>query len=425
MKKFLVCLTTFFIIISLSSAQANEAEILRQIEQLKKKIAELEKKLKEREVKEAKLQEKFESKEEAINLIAEKLGTLSIHGGVVGYYQGASKAKIGGESFENPDGAGYVADLELSFEPIENGEFYLRLHAGEGDGADRELEEAGALFADLNTMNDDNPGDGDFDLLECYYTHNFLDGRFFLSIGKTEPVVFIDDNEFANDEAGQFVGKPFVNDPVLDSEDEFGPLMAVGFTPSDRFCIVALAQSSSRPLAAEDEQKDIWDDIFEKPLFAGQLTYSPEVNGLEGHYRLYGWVQTYDHSEIDSADTDEGWGLGVSFDQKVHEKVGLFGRFGYHNEEVYEVPWFWSLGANITGLIPSRANDEIGFGVAGLKANDDLPEDDTEFHLEGYYKIVLSDHFALTSDFQYVVDPLGDSSNDDVFAGMLRGEFSF
>ena len=425
MKKFLVCLTTFFIILSFSSAQANEAEILKEIEQLKKKIAELEKKLKEREAQEAELKEKLETREKAIDLITEKLGTLSIHGGVVGYYQGASKAKIGGESFPNPDGAGYVADLELSFEPVENGEFYLRLHAGEGDGADRELEEAGALFADLNTMNDDNPGDGDFDLLECYYTHSFLDDRFFLSIGKTEPVVFIDDNEFANDEVGQFVGKPFVNDPVLDSEDEFGPLMAVGFRPSDRFCIVALIQSSSHPLGTEAEQKDIWEDIFEKPLFAGQLTYSPEINGLKGNYRLYGWVQTYDHPEIDSADTDEGWGIGISVDQKISKKVGLFGRFGYHNEEVYEVPWFWSLGANITGLIPSRANDEIGFGVAGLKANDDLPEDDTEFHLEGYYKLVLSDHFALTSDFQYVVNPLGDSSNDDVFAGMLKAEFSF
>jgi hypothetical protein len=325
------------LLIFVSVAYADETDIRREIEALKQRISELEAKLKQKEAEEKKetLERKKES--EAINLIAKKLGTLSIHGGVVGYYQGASKAKIGGTSFENPDGAGYVADLELSFEPIENGEFYLRLHAGEGDGADRDLEEAGALFADLNTMNDDNPGDGDFDLLECYYTHSFLDGRLFFSIGKTEPVVFIDDNEFANDEAGQFVGKPFVNDPVLDSEDEFGPLMAVGFSPSERFSLVALIQSSSHPLAAEDEQKDIWEDIFEKPLFAGQLTYSPAIGGLGGNYRLYGWVQTYDHPEIDGSGTDEGWGIGISVDQKINEKVGLFGRLGYHNEEVYEV----------------------------------------------------------------------------------------
>ncbi|RKY82101.1 hypothetical protein DRQ11_14665, partial [candidate division KSB1 bacterium] len=399
----------------------------KEIEELKKRIKELEIKAKEEEGKES----------EAIKIIEERLGTLSIHGGVAGYYQGTSDSRIEGESFDNPDGAGYVADLELSFEPIKNGEFYMRLHAGEGDGGDSDLEAKGGLFADLNTMNDDNPGDEDFDLLECYYTHSFSDGRFSLSIGKTEPLVFIDDNEFANDEVGQFVGKPFVNDPVLDSEDEYGFLVAFGYSPSDYLSLVVLYQSSSYPLAEEEKQKDIWEDIFNQPFFACQLSYSPTIKGFSGNYRFYGWVQSYDHIEIDDinngwwrfrrrqVDTDEGWGIGISADQRISEKVGLFGRFGYHNEEVYEVPWFWSLGANITGLIPSRANDEIGFGVAGLKANDDLPEDDTEFHLEGYYKLVLSEHFAITSDFQYVANPLGNDSNDDVFAGMLRTEFSF
>ncbi len=425
MRKWVLLFTAVFLFGHESAAKANEADILKEIEQLKLRIAQLEEKLKERPAEETTWQEESESEKGAKDVLEEKLGTLSIHGGVVGYYQGASKSKIGGTHFGNPDGAGFAADLEFSFEPIENGEFFLRLHAGEGDGADRQLEEAGALFADLNTINDDNPGDGGFDLLECFYTHRFLDERFFFSIGKTEPVVFIDDNAFANDEVGQFVGKPFVNDPVLDSEDEFGPLAAFGFWPSDCFSLVALIQSSSHSLAAQDQQKDVWDDIFEKPLFAGQLTYSPAFQKLQGTYRLYGWVQTYDHPEVTGNGTDEGWGLGLSCDQQISEKVGLFGRFGYHNDEVYEVPWFYSLGTAITGLIPSREEDEIGFGFAGLKANDDLPDDGTEFHLEGYYKSVLSEYLALTLDLQYVVNPLGDSSNDDVFAGMVRGEFSF
>lgn len=53
------------------------------------RINELEAKLKQNDV-------------EAINLIAEKLGSLSVHAGVVGCSQGASKAKIGGEGSENP-----------------------------------------------------------------------------------------------------------------------------------------------------------------------------------------------------------------------------------------------------------------------------------------------------------------------------------
>ena len=253
-KKFLVLLMVCLLFGAESVAKAGEADILREIKMLKQKIAELGEKLKERETREKKQRVEARADTEVTDIIAEKFGSLSIHGGVVGYYQGASKTKIGGMHFENPDGAGFAADLELAFEPIENGEFYLRLHAGEGDGADKELEVEGALFADLNTINDDNPGDGDMDLLEAFYTHSFCDDRFFFSIGKTEPVVFIDDNELANDEVAQFVGKPFVNDPVLDSEDEFGPLTAVGLSLSEEVLLVALMQSSSRPLAEEDKQ---------------------------------------------------------------------------------------------------------------------------------------------------------------------------
>ena len=48
-----------------------------------------------------------------------------IHGGVVLYYQGAHFTP-------SPSGTGYVADFEISFKPTKKGEFYMRLHAGEG-----------------------------------------------------------------------------------------------------------------------------------------------------------------------------------------------------------------------------------------------------------------------------------------------------
>jgi hypothetical protein len=252
-----------------------------------------------------------------------------------------------------------------------------------------------------------------------------FDNRVFLTVGKTEPFSFIDNNEFANNEISQFVGKPFVNNPVFDSEDEFAPLLAVSYSPSERFSLVVLVQSSSFPSLEEEMQKDKYEDIFERPLFSGQFTYSPVINKLKGNYRLYGWVQTYDHPTLRDDDTEKGWGVGLSCDQQITEKVGLFGRLGYHNEDVYEVPWFWSIGTNVKGLICSRADDEIGLGLAGLKANQDLPDDDTEFHLESYYRLVLSEYFALTGDIQYVANPRGDSGSDDIWAGMVRGEFSF
>jgi carbohydrate-selective porin OprB len=96
------------------------------------------------------------------------------------------------------------------------------------------------------------------------------------------------------------------------------------------------------------------------------------------------------------------------------------------------VPFSWSVGANLTGFISGREDDELGFGVAGLHGNDDLPVDDedlrddgVELHLELYYRLALSDSFAITPDIQYVMNPLGNNENDDIFTGMLRAEWGF
>ncbi|RLB12526.1 MAG: hypothetical protein DRG39_01710, partial [Deltaproteobacteria bacterium] len=337
-------------------------QMYQQIQELKKRIEELEIRIKQREAKEEQMRKEIKEVKEAsheIEHLKERLGNLSIHGGVVSYYQAGSSADIntdnGWEHFANPDGAGYVADIELGWEPINNGSFYLRIHAGEGngaDGGDGGLEDTGALFADLNTINDDNPDDSEVDVLEAYYTQTLFDEMLSVSFGKTEPFVFVDDNEFANDEASQFVGKPFVNNPMFDSEDEYGPILALSFNPKlfkplKDVTFTALVQSSSYPRneGTNQKTKDIWSNFFRRPLVAGQITYSPTIRGMSGNYRIYGWVQTYDHERIgNKTGTDEGWGVGISCDQYLTEKIGLFGRFGYQNDEVYEAPIFYSIG---------------------------------------------------------------------------------
>ncbi len=357
--------------------------------------------------------------------IQERFGSLCIHGGVVGFYQGMTNADIAGRKFRNPDGVGFVADLELAFSPLKGGQMTVRIHAGEGDGADRDLEAEGGLFADVNTINDDNPGDDGVRLLDVFYTQTFFDGKFSLSVGKTEPLGFIDDNAFANDEYAQFVGKPFVNNPVLDSENEYAPLVALSVAPAEEWALTVVVQSSSRPLLDEDQQKGSFERVFDKPFAAGQVMFSPAPAGLEGNYRIYGWAQTYDHPRIAAEESEEGWGIGLSLDQKIHEKAGLFGRFGYQNEDVYEVPWFWSAGASLKGLLPVREEDEWGLGIAGLKANKDLEEDGMELHLETYWRFSIGEHFAVTPDLQYILNPLGDEDNDGLLVGTVRAEAYF
>ncbi len=349
-------------------------------------------------------------------MLEERIGTLSLHGGVIGYYQGRNSVKIRDERARSENGAGFTADLQIAFSPVKDGSVFARIHAGEGTGADRSLN----VFANVNPLADDNPDGDGLRVLEVFYTQSFFEEKVRLSIGKTEPFLFIDENAFANDECTQFVGKPFVNNPVFDTEDEYGPLVALSAVPAEGWSLSLVYQSSSWPNADPENGKSGFDRIFDKPFFAGELTYSPSFEDLQGNYRIYGWTQTYPHQKIFGDGTEKGWGIGVSFDQLVHPQVGLFARAGYQNKHVYGVPWFWSAGTEIKGLVPSRSGDRVGFGVAGLKAHEDLEEHGTEVHLEAYYKLAFGDHFSVSSHLQYVIDPLGDSANENVFAGMLR-----
>ncbi len=370
--------------------------------------------------------------EEVKEELKEKEYGLDIHGAVVSFYQGAVGERIGKRKITEDAEPGVVGDLKLSYRPrstfFKDGQFFLRFHAGTGKGSDERL--GSKLLANLNTIADDSGPyhhDDGFDriLLEGYYAHEFCNEKLILAVGKTEPLVFIDTNAFANDQYSQFVGKPFVNNPILSNEDEYGPIFAASFTPLEGVTLTALVQSSTHPYALPSGQKDMYHNLLEDPFVAAQVAYSPKIFGQEGNYRLYYWNATYDHPRIGSRGSVQGWGLGLSLDQKITDAVGLFGRFGYHNEDAYEVPWFWSAGVNWKGILPLRAEDQLGIGLAGLKANEDLRHTGTEVHAELYYRIHLTKYFAVTPDFQWVVDPRGNSGNDPIFAGMVRGEFLF
>jgi hypothetical protein len=428
-------------------ALADTAAVMKEIQALKERIEELEQKLEEQEAAAKKQAAKAEkaAEEKLGEAFEERFGTLAIHGGAILYYQDSQADELNGVDADSPSGAGFTADLELAWNPalpvVEDGEFFVRIHAGNGTGADRGGQgnaPADVLLGNLNTIADDNSdedSDSGIRLLEAHYTHGFLDGRLSVTGGKAEPLGFLDDNAFANDECQQFVGKPFVNNTVLDSENEFTPLVGVRFAPVEVLAISLVGASTSRPrvegspLAGDSKSK--YDNVFSTPFVGGQVALLPNVGGLEGHYRLYGWYAGYDHAKLgrdrnfSAGEADKGWGIGLSVDQQVGEMVGLFGRAGWNNEEVYVVKWEASGGLNVKGLLPGREDDEIGLGFAALVPDRRFAEDDPEVHLELYYRIAVTENLAFTPDLQYVINPGGDSGNDGVFAGMVRGEFNF
>jgi hypothetical protein len=446
MKKcWVVLLALLFVTSTSGRALADNATILKEIQSMKERIEELEQKLEEQESlaqrQVAKTEKNIEDK--IGEALEERFGTLEIHGGAVLYYQGSQVSQLNGENADSPSGAGFTADLELTWKPalplVEDGKFYARIHAGDGTGADRGGQPnnpVNVLLGNLNTIADDN-SDGNntsLNLLEAFYTYEFLEKKLTVSAGKTELERFLDCNAFANDEKKQFVGKPFVNNTVLDSENEYTMLAGAIFKPGELLALTVVGASTSRPnvegTPLQDTAKSKYDNVFSTPFLGGQVTVSPKFGELEGNYRLYGWYAGYNHSKLDSdrnftGQKDRGWGIGVSADQQVTPMIGLFGRFGWNNDDVYVVGWGASGGVNLKGLIPGRSEDNIGVGFAALTPGDRYAQNDPEYHLEVYYRLAVTENLAFSPDIQYVWNPGGDGNNDGIFAGMIRGEFNF
>ena len=240
------------------------------------------------------------------------------------------------------------------------------------------------LLANLNTIADDNTGGNDtsLNLLEALYTHEFFDKTLNVTGGKAKNLLFLDGNAFANNEKKQFVGKPFVNNSVLDSESEYTPLLGGEFKPVELLALSVVGTSTSRPnvegTPLENTAKSKYDNVFSTPFLGSQLTVSPKFGELEGNYRLYGWYAGYNHSKLDSDRNPidgrkaKGWGVGVSADQQVTPMIGLFGRFGWNNDDVYVVGWEASGGVNLKGLIPGRERGQPGRGLCRARAGGPL-----------------------------------------------------
>jgi len=408
MRKGAVALAIPLLALSSQALGAPPEELQQEVEFLKKRLAEVERELKE------------SRKEKA------ELPKISFGGNGVLYYQGAKWGS------EGPSGTGLVANLELSVEPVKGGELYARLHAGEGEGADKEL--ADYLFANLNTLADDNPDTDTFRLLEFYYRQELLNGSLTLFVGKTEPFILIDSNEFANDEVSQFVGKPFVNNPIIDPEDRFAPMVAFDWKVADSLSLQGVFQSSNKGELYWDgqewtnEEKSSYSDPFDRPTLALQGTYSTDG----GNYRLYLWADTAPHPKVDQVEDPtkepnsvKGVAVGISFDRKITEKLGVFGRVALGRKTAYPDYQFYSLGFNLSSPFSSRPNDAFAFGAAAIVPSPLYSKQSTEVHFEGYYKAAFSDNLFLTPDLQVVLNPGGDGSADPVYAFTLKLEVSF
>ena len=327
---------------------------------------------------------------------------ISLSGGLVGVLQGS----IGNEPKDYSDVVGR-GDLVFNFKVGENTIAVIDVEATGGDGLD-------ARIANFSTLNGVAGSTGDtVRFREAWVEHAAFDDRLVLTAGKVDLSNYFDSNAVANDENGQFLAGAFVHSAVL-------PFPANG--PGAR-----LEAKLAEPLtfglgygsgdAGSDDASDSA-DIFDHGFGIAELGYKLKTGELEGNYRVYASL------DGSNPDTKKGLSFGVSLDQQITDKLTLFARYGQSDEDVFELTQAWSAGGQYVGLLPDRKEDVLGFAYGQIKAIGAIA-DSQEKLAELYYKFKVNDQIEVAPIAQYLINPAGNSSTDNVVVLALRSQISF
>ncbi len=392
----------------------------KEMTELKRRILALEKRLDKQQEDIAQTREMQDSLSE----IKQLFEGLSIGGGITTVIQSTHNAN--GDDKEDVTDASYSVDLEIEQKFSDFGLAFVHLETGDGSGVEDEL----VVFSNVNRDADDS--DNSISLTEVYYEHYFKFIPLTLTIGKIDPTCYLDTNEYANDECGQFLGHIFRNSPAIMFPDDnsFGARMAI--EPLELVDIELMAMDAN----------DDWEDVFDNMFLSCQINFKPNLLNMPGNYRIYGWLNDKEFTRwSDSTDNkEENYGFGLSFDQQITDSVGVFFRYSWQKPEMYaegedfSIEQSWSIGSQVNGSFWHRENDFLGVAFGQIFPSDDYKDAgenlkaNSEEHLELYYRYQLNEYVHISPDLQVIWDPYGgDAENGDktIVVGGVRAQVSF
>jgi hypothetical protein len=192
---------------------------------------------------------------------------------------------------------------------------------------------------------------------------------------------YFDRNAAANDETTQFISDGLVNNPMLGLASNGAGVAAV-FDPKNGFAFKAGFQQSNT------DATNLSQSIFS----LAEMDYVARPPGLaEGNYRV--WFRNDNNTDRNRS------AVGLSVDQKLTNKFGLFGRYGSAEGEV-ERDNFFSVGFQFQNGFVFNPLDFWGVGYAQTN----LETDDHEKLVEGYYNFQISEKLRLSFHLQHVFE---------------------
>jgi hypothetical protein len=269
-------------------------------------------------------------------------------------------------------------DLTLLFKPMARTTLFVDLEAIGGPGPDDELGSLSRVNADAETLDDQ---DEKLTVREAWLGLRVINDRLDLYLGKLDSTNYFDRNTFANDETSQFLNTALVNNPMLRQ-------------PPNRAGVVAqwdAGRDFGFSLGVQAIH-DFGDDLLDGPYVIGEIDYH-SARLIGGNYRLWGRVNT----RLED-DDKVSWGMGVSLDQLLTQKLGVFGRAGFSRTEgESRTSYAVSTGLQLTSPFGERPKDHLGMGYT---FQHELEGDE---HLaETYYNLFLTDYLSVIGNVQWL-----------------------
>lgn len=270
-----------------------------------------------------------------------------------------------------------------------------------------------------------------------------------VNFGKMDPFAFFDQNAAGNDETKQFLASIFVHNALLDN-----PLAAnvgadgFGFSPGVRLSYLNERSKRERYRLSAGVfgagQSTSFNAAFRSPFVIAQAETEQRLYaGLVGNYRLLLWRNGQAPTFV-RRETKPHAGIGLNFDQRLHDAVTVFGRFGAARGEGLPFNRTIGVGAEFGGSYWHRGGDAIGaaFGINRTSADfrtrsatvdadrDGIPDfgyvaGGVERVFEAYYRYRISRQFELSPDFQLIAAPGGNSAARVVRVMGLRAQITY
>jgi len=289
---------------------------------------------------------------------------------------------------------GLPLQLEGLYRPAKEHELGLKLGFAAGNGLNTIspfvlLPWAAALEDDVKHIN----GRHRNYLLSAWYRYEAqltADQKLAGTLGILDSTVYLDTNEYANDEYTQFMNEVFVNSGI------YG-------LPSYDGGAAAQWELGDWSLAAVGMNVGENDDGNSYNFYGAQLAYKQESGFGPGHYRLILSGTNDRFLDPSGINKNKRFAGGLSFDQAFGDVIGGFLRFSWQNEDpLVDYKSLYSGGLNFKGSGWGREADNIGIGYAYLPGGNSNIDHTQAF--ETYYRFGVSDQVSLTFDLQWMQD---------------------